>query len=97
MIFSDRTLQEHYEKVAAAITGCPADQLPIFGLFDAYQYFSITEGEDSTAVREALDHLLSAELRPALREWYQRYGSDMNPNALAFRDRLGVLAGEKFG
>ncbi|RYD64752.1 MAG: hypothetical protein EOP84_32475 [Verrucomicrobiaceae bacterium] len=68
MIFTDRTLQKHYEKATAAITGCPADQLPIFGLFDAYQYFAITEGEDSTAVRETLDHLLSADLRPALRE-----------------------------
>lgn len=64
---------------------------------DAWQYFAVTESEDSPRVREAMDHLLSAELREALREWYRRSGDDLNPNALAFRERLNALAGESFG
>ena len=54
-------------------------------------------GEDSPRATEAVEHLLSPELRPALRQWYQRWGDGMNENALCFRDRLSELAGERFG
>jgi hypothetical protein len=97
MIFRDPKLRQHCERAAAVVTGCPPEQLPVLGLLDAWYWFRSVEGEDSPRVGEAMEHLLSAELRPALRQWYQGFGDAMNPNALAFRDRLSELAGEKFG
>ena len=96
MTFRDPQLKQHCERAASVVTGCPVEQLPVFGLMDAWHWFSVAEGEESPRTIEALDHLLSLELRPALREWYRRHG-DMNENALHFRDRLSELAGEKFG
>jgi len=69
----------------------------VLGLLDAWQWFRLTEGENSLRATEAVEHLLSPELRPALRQWYQRWGDEMNENALCFRDRLSELAGERFG
>lgn len=97
MTFRDPKLQQHCERAAAVVKGCPSEQLPVLGLLDAWYWFRTIEGEDSSRVGEAMEHLLSAELRPTLRQWYQRYGDGMNPNAKAFRDRLSELAGEKFG
>ena len=79
------------------MTGCPADQLPVLGLMDAWQWFLLTEGENSPRAAEAIEHLLSPELRPALRLRYRRLGDGMNENALSFRDRLSELVGERFG
>ena len=97
MTFRDAKLQQHCERVASLASGCPTDQLPVLGLLDAWHWFHVVEGDDSPRTREALEHLLSTELRPALREWYYRWGATMNPFALEFRDRLSELAGEKFG
>lgn len=97
MKFVVSQLQQHVERVYAVETGLPEDQLPVCGLLDACQWFTLTEGEHSPRVREALTHLLSSELRPSVRRWYQRYGESMNPAAIEFRDRLAEMAGEKFG
>lgn len=64
---------------------------------DAWSRFRLTEGDNSPPASEAIEHLLSPELRPAVRKWYQRFGADMNPAAIEFRDRLSELAGERFG
>jgi hypothetical protein len=64
---------------------------------DAWHWFRLTEGENSPRAAEAIEHLLSPELRPALRQWYKRWGDEMNENALNFRNHLSELAGEKFG
>jgi len=95
--FRDLQLKQHVERAASVMTGCPVEQLPVLGLLDAWHWFRLTEGEESPRAAEAIEHLLSPELRPALREWYQRWGTDMNENATSFRDRLSKLAGEKFG
>ena len=97
MTFRDPKLQQHCERAAAVVTGCPTEQLPVLGLLDAWYWFRTVEGEDSPRAAEAIEHLLSAELRPALRQWYQRFGDGMNENALRFRDRLSELARERFG
>jgi hypothetical protein len=97
MTFRDPKLQAHCERVTALVSDCPVEQRPVLGLIDALYWFRLVEGEDSPRVAEALEHLLSAELRPALRQWYQRWGSHMNEAAIEFRDRLSDLAGEKFG
>jgi hypothetical protein len=97
MSFRDPQLKQHVERAASAMTDCPVKQLPVLGLLDAWHWFRLTGGEDSPQAAEAIEHLLSPELRPALREWYQRCGAGMNENAISIRDRLSKLAGEKFG
>jgi hypothetical protein len=67
MIFRDPQLQKHVERVVSIVQGCPADQLPICALLDAWQWFHLTEGDESPRASEAVEHLLSPELRPALR------------------------------
>ena len=79
------------------MTGLPLEERPICALLDAYQWFQLVDGDDSPQCAEAMEHLRSTELRPALRKWYRRWGKDMNPAAIAFRERMGELAGEKFG
>ena len=97
MTFRDARLQQHCERATAVAAGCPPAQLPVLGLLDAWYWFRVTEGDDSPRVVEAIEHLLSDELRPALRQWYLRQGADLNENALRIRDYLSVLAEERFG
>jgi hypothetical protein len=98
MTFQDAKLQQHFDKVVSFETCCPKEQLPVGALLDAYYRFAFEDGDDAPRPREALEHLLSADLRPALRAWFQRWRDDgMNPNALAFCERLSKLAGERFG
>src|SRR5262249_3713319 len=97
MIFRDAKLQARCERAAGKLVDYPPDHLPVAGLFDAWYWFYVTEGQDSPRAAEAVEHLLSPELRPALREWFKRWSEDMNENALQLRDRLGELAGERFG
>ena len=97
MIFRDAKLQQHCERAAAVVTGCPQEQLPVLALLDAWYWFQLVEGEESARVAEAIEHLLSPELRPALRDWYQKWDNNMNEGALRFRDRLRELARESFG
>ena len=96
MTFRDRILQQHCERISHIATDYSSTQLLVIGLLDACRFFQINEGDSSPRAAEALEHLLSPELRPDLRQWYRESGEDMNPNALAFRDRLSELAGEKF-
>ena len=95
--FRDPQLQKHFERAVSLVQGCPPEQLPICALLDAWHWFHLTEGDDSPGAKEAIEHLLSLELRPGLRSWYQRWGAGMNPAAVEFRDRLSELAGERFG
>src|SRR5688572_27301077 len=97
MTFRDPKLQQHCERAAAVVKGCPPEQLSVLGLLDAWYWFHLVEGQDSPRAAEAIELLLSPELRPALRQWYSDAGDDMNENALQFRDRLSQLAGERFG
>ncbi len=97
MTVRDPKLQQHCERAAAVVKGCPPEQLPVLGLLDAWYWFKLVEGQDSPRAAEAIEHLLSPELRPALRQWYRDAGDNMNENALQFRARLSELAGERFG
>ncbi len=97
MTFRDPKLQQHCERAAVVVKGYPPEQLSVLGLMDAWYWFDLVEGQDSPRAAEAIEHLLSSELRPALRQWYRDAGDSMNENALRFRDRLSELAGERFG
>jgi hypothetical protein len=95
MTFRDPQLEQHYRRVVS-LNGS-SDVAAVCALLDAWHRFHLLEGDDSPQTREALELLLSSELRPALRSWYSRQGDDMNPAALEFRQRLGGMAGEKLG
>jgi hypothetical protein len=97
MTVIDAQLEAHVARVVNLMTSLPEELRPVCGLLDGCYYFGLIEGVESSRAREALDLLLSAELRPALRQWYQNCGSNMNPAALEFRERLSGLAGERFG
>jgi hypothetical protein len=97
MTFRDPQLQKRFERGVSLVQGCPADQIPVCALFEARQFFQLAEGDESPRANEAIEHLLAPELRPALRSWYQRFGENMNPAAIEFRERLSQIAGEKFG
>lgn len=97
MTINDPQLKSHVERAVGLMTSLPEDLRPICGLLDGCHYFGLVGGAESPQAREALELLLSTGLRPALRQWYQRCGSDMNPAAVEFRERLSDLAGERFG
>jgi hypothetical protein len=97
MTFRDAQLQKRFERVISIAQSCPPDQLPIHALLDAWNWFRLIDGVESPRSSEAIELLLSPELRPALRDWYHRWGDQMNPFAIEFRDHLSEIAGEKFG
>jgi hypothetical protein len=72
----------------------PEDQKLVAGLLDAFQAYSMFEGENGAVASEAYQHLTSHELLPALRRWYQGAGNELNTVALAMRDRLSLAHGE---
>jgi hypothetical protein len=97
MTFRDPQLQKRFERVVSTFHDCPQNQLPVCALLDAFQWFCLVDGDQSPRVGEAIELLLSPEMRPALRDWYRRLGDEINPFAIEFRDQLGAIAGEKFG
>src|SRR5258707_15884781 len=97
MTIHDPKLKTHVDRVSVLMTSLPVDLRPVCGLMDAYDWYARVDGADSGQAHEALELLLSEELRPALRGWYQRCGNKMNPAALEFRQRLSRAAGEEFG
>jgi hypothetical protein len=96
MTFRDPKLQQHYDSAVAFEMGCPPEERPIRALIDAYYRFEIEDGEDSPRAKEAAEHILSPELRPALRSWYRRMSPKIHGYAVGVRERLGKMAGESF-
>jgi hypothetical protein len=93
----DPELRRHVGQASTAVTGLPDALRPVFGLMSAIDLFRHTEGGGSSRVAEAVTLLLSEEMRPALRLWYQSFGYNMNHASVEFRDHLGRLAHEEFG
>ena len=97
MQFQDPEVQRVFQRNAECVQNEDATPRELCGVLAAYDWFRLTDGEQSPRVNSIIEALLSPELRPALRRWYRRWGNGMNENALRFRDRLSKLAGEKFG
>jgi hypothetical protein len=93
--FSDVQLQQCYERNYAGITGFSHELCEVCALVATHDFFELLEGPASTRAQEATVLLLGSALRAALREWYAMCGTDMNIQALAFRDRLNQLSGER--
>ena len=97
MTFKHPEVQKHYERVIALkVGGLPDSEQPVFALMDAYGWFRLIDGDQSAQLREISDLLVSDELRPALRSWYQRHRTVDSPVFSELREHLSQLAGERF-
>jgi len=97
MNFTDPQLQKCYESNFAEAGGFSDDLRQICALIGVHGLFQMLEGSHSPRVHETIWHLLLPKLRPGLRRWYQRSGAAKDPTAVALRDHLSQLAGEKLG
>ena len=98
MRFEYSDVQQAYERgMALKVGGLPDEERSVFALMDIYGFFRVSHGDQSAQVQEIIRHLLSTELRPALRSWYRRQNTiDANGAFTDFRERLSQLAGERF-
>jgi hypothetical protein len=95
MNFTDPQLQKCYEKHFAEAPEFPGELRQVRALIAAHDLFQMLEGPHSSRVHETIWHLLLPKLRPGLRCWFQRAGADKDFTAVALRDHLSQLAGEK--
>jgi hypothetical protein len=95
MNFTDPQLQKCYENNFTEAGDFSDELRQIRALIAVYGVFQMFEGTHSSRVHETIEHLLAPELRPGLRRWYGRAGADKDSSAVALRNRLNQLAGEK--
>jgi hypothetical protein len=95
MNFTDTQLQACFERNFAEGGGVSDELRRVGALIATHDWFQMIEGSHSSRVHETIDHLLSPGLRPGLRGWYRRPGTEMNSTAIEFRDQLSQLAGER--
>ena len=95
MTFTDPQLQKCYDSNLIEAADSSGDLRQVRALMATHQVFLMFEGPHSSRVHETIQHLLLPELRPGLRRWYQRSAADKHPAAIALRDHLSQLAGEK--
>ena len=95
MTFYDQLLQKCYDAHFDKIGNSLGDLGPVYALIATHNWFAMLEGNHSTRVHEIIDCLVSAPMRPALRQWYGRSGIQMDPAAIEFRNLLSRLAGER--
>ena len=96
MNFTDPQLQKCYESNFTGAGGISDEVRQVRALIAVHDLFQMLEGPHSSRVHEAIEHLLLSGLRPELRRWYQRSGGDKDRSAVALRDHLSRLAGERF-
>jgi hypothetical protein len=97
MKFRDKEVEQIYQKNFQCLQDSDEQQRQIGSLMAAFGWFRRAEGEQSLRTQETKELLLSKEMRPALRHWYQHFGDNMNPAAMEFREHLSELAEERFG
>ena len=93
--FTDPQLQKCYESNFAEANALSNELRQVCALIRAHDLFQMLEGPHSARVHQTREHLLQPELRAGLRRWYQRSGADKDSAAVALRDQLSQLAGEK--
>jgi len=94
--FSDTQLQACFElNLADQAADVSAALRQVGALMATHDWFRLLEGCHSSRVHETIDRLLSPGLRPGLHEWYRFPESNQGTAAIAFRERLNQLAGER--
>jgi hypothetical protein len=99
MTFQYPDLQRCYESALALNIGGETDaERSVFALIATYEEFRFIEDDQPAKIQEIISHLLSSELRPALRSWNRTHFPGNNETAFyEIRDHLSKLAGESFG
>lgn len=99
MTFKHPDLQQFYENaMVLKLGGMTDEKRPVFALIATYEAFRLIDGDQTAKIQEIISHLLSPEWRPALRRWYRTHFPGNNKTAFyEIRDRLSILAGERFG
>lgn len=93
--FTDTQLQACFERNLAD-TDATDELRQVRALMATYDWFRILEGPHTQRVHDAIELLLSRELRSSLRRWYGRPSACLEgAEAVAIRDHLSQLAGEK--
>ena len=92
--FKDTQLQQCYDRNLLEAGDDSGDLRQVRALIATHDLFQMLEGAHSTRVHETIEHLLSAGLRPELRQWYQRSGGT-DSATVEFREQLSRLAGER--
>jgi hypothetical protein len=93
--FNDPQLQRCYASKLGEAGDASGDLRQVRALVATHELFRMLEGSHSARVHEVIEHLLSAQMRPALRLWFQRPGADADSAASGFRDQLSSLADER--
>lgn len=93
--FRDRQLQKLYDQSLSEAGDASEDLRQVRALIATHEVFQLFEGPHSVRVHETIEHLLSVEMRPGLRRWYQRPGAGTDSSTLEFRDQLSRLTGER--
>ena len=95
MNFKDTQLQKCYDRNLGEAGDVSEDLCRVRALIATHDFYQMLEGTHSARVHETMEHLLSAQIRPALRRWYQRPGAGTDGATVEFRDQLSRLAGER--
>jgi hypothetical protein len=95
MNFRDTQLQKCYDQNLSEASDASEDLRQVRALIATHDVFQTFEGPHSARVHETLEILLSADMRPGLRRWYQRPGAETDFATLEFRDQLSQLTGER--
>ena len=93
--FTDAHLQKCYDSNLAVTDGLAQDLREIRALIATRELFQMLDGPHSIRTHEIMEHLVSAELRPALRRWYQRPAAETKSFSTEFRNALNKLTGEQ--
>jgi len=93
--FADAQLHECYDRNFATGAGLSDEMCQVCALIAAHDFFQMIEGPHSARVHEIMERLLSPQARAGLRDWYRQCGSQLNASAMAFRDQLNTLTGER--
>ena len=95
MNFEDTQLQKCFDGQLAEAAETSEDLRQVCALIATHDVFQMLEGTHSARVHATIDRLLSAQMRPALRRWYQRPGAGTDYATVEFRDQLSRLAEER--
>ena len=82
------------ETVSTQFTWLPESQRTITALMDAYISHYVQDGPDAEPTQEALRLVSSVEMRPALKEYYQRLGPNRGAEMEQVYRRLSAAVGE---
>ena len=93
--FSRPSLQTCYRSGLVASANLPADLRQVSALLELHDAVRTMEGPHSAGVHEIIDILISPRMRPELRCWYRHFGAELDHPAVAVRDHLNHLVGEK--